>query len=377
MLIIMVSNFLNHHQAPLANALFKTDCVEYYFIAVEQITEERKRLGYQEYTTENYPYLVLYDVDPARVRKLIDDADVVILGSAPYSLLQTRLNCNKLTFIYTERIFKDWIQALKLFLRGRWYSFYKRTGQYKNAHVLCSSAYVHKDFSIIHAFPNKMYKWAYFTELKKYEIENFITSKDNKKVQILWVGRFIGWKHPEHAVFVARELVKRGYDFEMNFIGTGPQKNRIRKQISGYRLDSHCTLLGAMPPDAVRNYMEKADVYLFTSDHGEGWGAVLNESMNSACCVIANSYAGATNFLMKNGYNGLIYDNNQSQLLDQVLSVFENRDLMKSYQHNAYDTILKTWNAEIAGERFVATCKKMLESRETEFLYKDGPMSRA
>jgi len=377
MLIIMVSNFLNHHQAPLANALFKMDCVEYYFIAVGQITEERKHLGYQEYTVDNYPYLLLYSADPARARRLIDDADVVILGSAPYSFLKTRLNNNKLTFIYTERIFKNWTQTLKLFLRGRWYSLYKKTGQYNNAYVLCSSAYVHKDFSIIHAFTNKMYKWAYYTELKKFDIKNLICNKNNEKVQLLWVGRFINWKHPEHAVFVAKELVNRGYDFEMVFIGIGPQERKIKNWISSYGLDpiAQCSTLCRQTMSAFT--WKKLTIFLFTSDHGEGWGAVLNEAMNSACCVIANSYAGSTNFLVKNKYNGLTYDNKKGQLLDQVLSVLENRDMLKKYQYNAYDTILKTWNAEIAGERFISTCKKLLERQETEFIYVDGPMSRA
>jgi hypothetical protein len=36
-----------------------------------------------------------------------------------------------------------------------------------------------------------------------------------------------------------------------------------------------------MPPEEVRVHMEQSNIYLFTSDFGEGWGAVLNEAMNS------------------------------------------------------------------------------------------------
>ncbi len=55
-------------------------------------------------------------------------------------------------------------------------------------------------------------------------------------------------------------------------------------------------MLGAMSPDKVRAYMERADVFLFTSDFNEGWGAVLNESMNSGCAVVA-SHAMVSAFL--------------------------------------------------------------------------------
>ena len=34
--------------------------------------------------------------------------------------------------------------------------------------------------------------------------------------------------------------------------------------------------------------MEKADIFLFTSDRREGWGAVANEAMNSACALVVS-----------------------------------------------------------------------------------------
>ena len=49
--------------------------------------------------------------------------------------------------------------------------------------------------------------------------------------------------------------------------------------------------------------MEKSEIFLFTSDKGEGWGAVLNESMNSACAVVASHAIGSVPFLLKDGEN--------------------------------------------------------------------------
>ena len=47
------------------------------------------------------------DVVKKECQKLIDDADVVIYGSAPYALLQNRLKKGKVTFKYCERIYKN------------------------------------------------------------------------------------------------------------------------------------------------------------------------------------------------------------------------------------------------------------------------------
>ena len=38
------------------------------------------------------------------------------------------------------------------------------------------------------------------------------------------------------------------------------------------------SMLGSMTPEQVREHMEESILFLFTSDFGEGWGAVLNEA---------------------------------------------------------------------------------------------------
>ena len=47
--------------------------------------------------------------------------------------------------------------------------------------------------------------------------------------------------------------------------------------------------------------MEKSHIHLFTSNHLEGWGAVVNEAMNSGCAVVANREAGAVPYLIEHG----------------------------------------------------------------------------
>ena len=42
--------------------------------------------------------------------------------------------------------------------------------------------------------------------------------------------------------------------------------------IAGFDLGEFVTLHGSMSPGDVRGYMERADIYMFTSDFNEGWG---------------------------------------------------------------------------------------------------------
>ena len=82
---------------------------------------------------------------------------------------------------------------------------------------------------------------------------------------------------------------------------------KLSKMIIDEGLSNNVKILGSMSPEKVREYMEQSEIFLFTSDREEGWGAVLNEAMNSACAVVASDAAGSTNFLVVDGENGFLY----------------------------------------------------------------------
>ena len=130
-----------------------------------------------------------------------------------------------------------------------------------------------------------------------------------------------------------------------------------------------------MSPEQVREKMEKADIYLFTSDRNEGWGAVLNESMNSACAVVANKEIGSVPYLIKDGENGLIYNRKKrGDIVKKVLKLIEDKDLKTKLQNNAYKTLITTWNAESAADRLLDLIDCINSGKPTK--YEEGPCSR-
>ena len=376
MKIAFVTNFYNHHQKPLADALYSKVGDDYYLIETSPITEERLKMGWggeekPSYVLQNYPD----EASKTRCQKIIDTADVVIIGSAPYSLLTTRLKKGLLTFMYTERLYKTGIPYLKMplyFLRAL-----KKYIKFKNFYVLCASAYTPLDFSRTLSFVGKTYKWAYFTEVKKYEsVDGVISAKDGNS--ILWVSRFIPLKHPEHVIEVAKRLKDDGYDFKLNMIGNGVLEDSTRELIEKEELQDCVKMLGAMKPEQVRMHMEKSEIFLFTSDKNEGWGAVMNESMNSACAVVANSAIGSVPFLIEDGENGYMYkDGDVDGLYNRVKQLLDDAENRKRIAKNAYSTMVDAWNAENAAKRFISLCEKMLSGEYKPFPYESGPCSKA
>ena len=92
MTIVFVSNYFNHHQKPFSDAMDELTEHNYYFIATEEMTEERKQLGWG---MEDFPPYVK-DInrnreEQAECVRLIDEADVVLFGSMPEKLLKNRI----------------------------------------------------------------------------------------------------------------------------------------------------------------------------------------------------------------------------------------------------------------------------------------------
>ena len=163
----------------------------------------------------------------------------------------------------------------------------------------------------------------------------------------------------------------------MSIIGSGEMELSLHQMIEQKGLSDRVKMLGTMPSDDVRKYMEKTDVFLFTSDFNEGWGAVLNEAMNSGCAVVASHAAGAVPFLIRNGENGFIYENgNERSLYLKVRELLEDSNKRVQFGKAAYQTIVNGWNAEDAARRIVNLVKK-IETHGEYDLYQYGPCSRA
>ena len=371
MKITFFSNFLNHHQLPFCQEMIKILGKNFTFVATEQVPEERIKLGYKD-MNEDYDFVVCSYKDEKKALQLGIESDIVIIGSAPDKFIYERLKKKKVTLRYNERIYRD-ENKLKIFL----YTFLNRTlKERKNVYLLTASAFSTYDFNITGAYKNKCFKWGYFPKVKEYKDINEVINKKQSK-SILWVARFIECKHPEIVIEIACRLKKEKYKFHINMIGVGEMYNQISEMIIKKNLENEIKLLGAMSPKNVRKYMENSEVFLFTSDKKEGWGAVLNEAMNSGCAVIASHEIGSVPYLIKDKKNGFIFENgNLNDLYNKTKMLLDNNILSKKIGMEAYNTMINLWNPEIAAKRLINFCKDLLQYKRIKS-FSEGPLSIA
>lgn len=349
MTITFFSNFLNHHQLPFCLELIKhVGRDNFRFVACEAIHSERAQMGYEDMNIR-YSFVVrAYDSDVffQQAVRLAQDSDVAIIGSTNAVFADIRSRHNKLTFLFRERIFKN--GTFRRFIPTTAWNIYKEYTQYRNKdfYILCASAFAADDFSLC-GFPRrKCLKWGYFPTFKDMpeKVER------GEKLRLMWCGRMIWWKHPEHAVEVARMLNEKNVDFEMLIIGSGEKKSMVEELVHRYKLEHYIQLHDFMSPTEIRDNMERADIYLFTSGREEGWGVVLNEAMNSRCAVIANINAGSSTYLL-DSESGCFYDGTLPSLEKSVSKLLQSDiSLMGS---KAYERIKNDWNPQTATSNLI------------------------
>ena len=370
MKMVLVWNSLNHLMLPLCRAILSRG-VELTLVATEPLQEYRIQLGFSDlYQRESFVVRAYESAaEAARAEELCRDCDVLILnGRLPHYRRLARPDC--VVFVFSERLFKSSAGSLKNLLR--WCKYVPSQGYARGASLLCASAYAARDYALLGQYRGHAYKFGYFAEIKPQQPEALWTAKEPGS--LLWAGRLLDWKHPEAAVHMAERLRQDGVPFTLRIIGDGEMRRELETMVREKGLTDCVQLLGAMPPEQVRNYMERSLIYLFTSDRGEGWGGVLNESMNSCCLVLANKEIGAAPYLLSDGVNGFLY-RNEEKLYRQLRTLLANPAAYHAVALAANETVQSFWNAEVAAERLLALADALARGEDTPFT--EGLCSRA
>ncbi len=372
MKLVFLSNYFNHHQKPVSDA-FAGLTEAYHFIETAPMPPERVQMGYGYDVRPDYVCSLLDPAEKPLCEQAIREADVVIFGSAPEELFRQCLCSGKILFRYSERPLKNGMEPLKYM--PRWLRWHWRNPPGAQIYLLCASAYTASDYAKFGLFRGRAYRWGYFPPAVRYEDPTALLAKKDQR-RILWVGRMLDWKRPDDAIRAAAQLKQAGCAFSMDLIGGGEMEPRLREMILENDLSDCVHLLGVMPPEEVRRHMECAGIFLMTSDRKEGWGAVLNEAMNSGCAVISSVEAGAAPYLVTPGETGLLFDSGDVKTLaGHAAFLLEHPEVQQRLGTAAYCTIVDLWNADAAAKRFVELAERILNQENESAVPLTGPCS--
>ena len=379
MKVVYISNALDHIQIPLCDAWHRLTDGSFTYVATAQASAIRSNITAEDINKSREYVLRPYESSEqeALAVQAINEADVAILGTAPERYIHPRLRNNQLTFRYMERLYKEPF-TLKNAPRRIVSAFLHHSRfQRRPLRMLCAGAYAAADHALFGNYRNKRYTWGYFPALFPVDIDMLLQSKQaNDPVEIIWVGRLVGLKHPEQVVQLGAYLKEKGLDFHINMVGYGELEEACAAMVEQRGLQQQVEVLGARPPEQVRQLMDRANILLFTSDRGEGWGAVVNEGMNSGCAVVASAQAGVSPYLVRHGENGLLYDVSSQQSLNaKVEKLITDPQYRERLARQGYETVSTLWNPENAAKSFLELVQSIENGRPNPV--QEGPCSAA
>lgn len=368
------TNYPSHHQIPLGKAFAsRLGADQYSLVCWDRPEEERINLGWPTEFEEDWITVVgNSDARRAYALELLHSVDILIWGYAPYDSIAKRLAQGKLTFRYTERLFKKGKIQL---LNPRMLNAIRRIKALDSPthHLLAVGPHCAHDYRNIGMFPRRRWLWGYFTEVPSRAGDE---RTENPIPRLLWAGRMLDWKQVDLVVRAAKWVRNHStLAFRLDLIGQGPEEANLRALVHVLGLDDVCFFLGPRKSKEVLKAMQQADIFVLPSNKTEGWGAVVNEAMSCACCVVASRHAGSAVSLINDGNNGHLFDGKSAQQLGEKLLVcLTHPEQRRAMGRQARETITDLWSPDVAAERFLALCTRLAEGGDATSLFTDnGP----
>ena len=377
MQIVFYTNFINHHQVLVADELYQLSGGQYRFVETMPMFDWLKSGGYDDFSSR--PYVLQAwkdDVSKKKAEELCINADVAIYGADSLEYQIMRAKTGKLSFEVSERWLKKGILNLlsPRLLRNMWY--YHTLFRKKPVYKLCSSAYAAGDQYKMFSFKDRCYKWGYFTRVDDYDIEASLDNRQATEFRLMWCARFLKLKHPEMAIRLAARLKAKGYAFTLDMYGSGVELERMQLLARQLDVTDVVRFCGNLPNDQILEQMRCHDIFLFTSDRNEGWGAVANEAMSNGCVLVGSDAIGSVPFLVKDGENGCVFKScDLDSLMNKVEYLLNNRTEIRRLAVNGYLTMKTVWSPENAARNLMTLIDDLRNGRDTSVA--DGPCSKA
>lgn len=390
MKIALFSIILNQHQAAVADELWVQTNHQFAFVELEHIGDTKG--GTEDYSTR--PYLLQAWKSQDARRKAFEwaiSADVCIFsGAQSLPFQRERMKRELLSFEMSERWLKrGWKNLLSPNLLKNLWNYHIGHWSRKPLYKLCCGAFCAHDQYALHTFKNRCYKWGYFTKVNRILIrEDSPWLFKNRQPALMWCARYLALKHPELPIMMAARLKKEGYHFMLDMYGCGEYEERAKLLASDLGVDDIVHFIGTKPNNELLEDMKQHDVFLFTSDRNEGWGAVANESMANGCVLVASDAIGSVPYLVKDGVTGIVFhapicssgfDNPDLVSLDdlctKVKALLDNPSKIKKISRQGIFQMQEVWSPQVATYRLLTLIDCLQQGKDTVF--DDGPCSKA
>jgi glycosyltransferase involved in cell wall biosynthesis len=171
--------------------------------------------------------------------------------------------------------------------------------------------------------------------------------KKKKKIVFLYASKLIEKKNPKLLINSFKKLPENlKKNSKLVIVGDGILRNSLKKKYK----DKNIYFKGFVNQNKICNFYNNCDVFILPSKE-ENWGLVVNEVMNFKKPILCSSLVGCNLDLVKNNFNGYIFQNNNEKDLTKKLQNCFNKKKLNKFGKNSF-AIINKWNIDYVINQF-------------------------
>jgi glycosyltransferase involved in cell wall biosynthesis len=189
------------------------------------------------------------------------------------------------------------------------------------------------------------------------EIEEIPRKTLTSKVKLLYVGSLTKSKQPLLSVKSTHELIKKGYNVQLEIYGDGIMRSEVENYIKTHELENSILLYGNVNKETIKNAFRETHFLIFISK-SEGWPKVVAEAMFWRCLPISSNVSCVSYMLNREERGSLVNIHaSEKEISKIIVSYIKNENV---YQKKVLSA--QIWSRKYTLNRFQFEIKRILEN---------------
>lgn len=175
-------------------------------------------------------------------------------------------------------------------------------------------------------------------------------------IVLISAGRLVPWKGFDKLIEIMPEIIKEIPDANLYIIGSGPEEERLKSQISKFKIEDKVFLVGQIVNDKVFQYFKAGDIFVLNTGY-EGFSHFLLEAMAMEIPIITTKVGGNVE-LVEDNVNGILIEyNNKEEIKKKIIELTKNETLREKLKEEAKNKIAEFGKERMLGETMKILCE--------------------
>jgi glycosyltransferase involved in cell wall biosynthesis len=166
-----------------------------------------------------------------------------------------------------------------------------------------------------------------------------------------------------HLPGIFKEVLKERINFHLEVVGDGPDLGRLRDALAREWSGAEIILHGALPRQRAMEILSHSDILIMPS-HFEGLPLVLLEAMSLGVVPVVSRLPGCTDFVVQNRVNGVLVEVGDENGFANALALLNgDRSLLRFFSLSAWETAKGRFSYKQTGTAYLELAERSRERR--------------